>query len=151
GAAAMGAAARGAGAAARNAGAAGPGGARGREARRGRHGGPGPAPAGSSGGADITGPAPTTEPPSPPPTSDPPRSETLTSAGGTVTATCDGAGRVRLTSPDPADGYKVTTFNGGPAGTAEVAFKRGNVTIRMSVTCDDGAPTATTTKTTTTG
>ncbi|WP_433363933.1 serine/threonine-protein kinase [Dactylosporangium sp. CA-152071] len=111
----------------------------------------GPAPAGSSGGADITDPAPTTEPPPPPPASDPPRSETLTSAGGTVTGTCDGAGRVRLTSPDPADGYKVTTFNGGPAGTAEVAFKRGNVTIRMSVTCDDGAPTATTTKTTTTG
>ncbi|MEV4141896.1 hypothetical protein AB0J72_58315, partial [Dactylosporangium sp. NPDC049742] len=110
-----------------------------------------PAPAGSSGGADATEPAPTTEPPPPPPASDPPRSETLSSTGGTVTATCDGAGRVRLTSPDPADGYKVTTFNGGPAATAEVAFKRGNVTIRMSVTCDGGAPTATTTKTTTTG
>ncbi|MFF5228115.1 serine/threonine-protein kinase [Dactylosporangium sp. NPDC000521] len=109
----------------------------------------GPGPTGS--GGDGTDPAPTTGPPPPPTTSDPPRRETLSSAGGTVTAACDGAGRVRLTSPDPADGHKVAAFNGGPASTAEVTFKRGNVTIRMSVTCDDGVPTATTTTTTTTG
>jgi len=80
-------------------------------------------------------------PPSPTPQ---PTDTVLTSAGGTVVAGCQAAGAYLL-SWSPAQGYEVTRVIRGPAAAAKVTFTSLRKLVTMSITCTDGAPSASTT------
>ena len=68
----------------------------------------------------------------------------LTSAGGTVVASCAGA-RAYLVSWSPQQGFGSSGVVRGPATNARVTFTGAQLTVTMVVSCDAGAPTATTT------
>jgi hypothetical protein len=68
----------------------------------------------------------------------------LTSQGGTLVATCAGA-RAYLVSWSPQQGFGTSGVVRGPATNAQVTFTGGQVTVTMVVSCDAGAPTATST------
>jgi hypothetical protein len=83
-----------------------------------------------------------TSPPTPKPTQ--PQQRSLSSAGGTVEATCNPDGLARLLSWTPARSYKVDRVDAGPAASATAVFRHGNNTVQMTITCADGVPSATT-------
>jgi hypothetical protein len=85
----------------------------------------------------VTGPASTA-----PATTTPPadRTKTLSSAGGTVDARCEG-GKATLLSWVPKDSYVVQKVNAGPAVTTAIVFKKKASRIRMTITCVAGVPT----------
>jgi hypothetical protein len=92
--------------------------------------------------APTTQPSPTTREPSPTPAvAD---VKTFTSAGGTVEAKCDSAGKAALLSWTPTDPYQVQKVDEGPALTAAVVFRKPASRIRMTVTCVAGTPTVVT-------
>jgi hypothetical protein len=68
-----------------------------------------------------------------------PVERTGTSAGGTVTAVCDG-GRARLVYWTPAQGFQTHEVVRGPAELARVVFDGPPGEIAVSVTCADGVP-----------
>jgi hypothetical protein len=68
----------------------------------------------------------------------------LTSPGGTLVASCAGA-RAYLVSWSPQQGFGSSGVVRGPAATAQVTFTGGQLTVTMVVSCDAGAPTATST------
>ncbi len=99
---------------------------------------PGPeptAPATATPGATAT-PRPTATQPSPPPAA---ATATLSSAGGTVVASC-AAGTVRLLAWSPAPGYAVDEVEAGPAAEAEVRFIGGGSRLQVEVTCGATGP-----------
>jgi hypothetical protein len=68
----------------------------------------------------------------------------LTSPGGTLVASCAGA-RAYLVSWSPQQGFGSSGVVRGPATKAQVTFTGGQLTVTMVVSCDAGAPTATST------
>ena len=68
----------------------------------------------------------------------------LTSQGGTLVASCAGA-RAYLVSWSPQQGFGSSDVVRGPATNAQVTFTSGQLTVTMVVSCDAGAPTATST------
>jgi serine/threonine-protein kinase len=87
------------------------------------------------------GPVPTTGEPAPTPTTDaPPQERTLSSAGGTVRATCPDATTAQLLSWSATKPYRVGRVDAGPASAAVAVFIRGKQQIRMTVTCTAGTP-----------
>src|SRR5215470_1079917 len=68
----------------------------------------------------------------------------LTSAGGTLVASCAGA-RAYLVSWSPQQGFGSSDVVRGPAANAQVVFTGGQLTVTMVVSCDTGVPTATST------
>jgi hypothetical protein len=63
---------------------------------------------------------------------------TLTSAGGSVVASCDGA-TVRVHQATPAAGFDL--HNGIPARSdVEVRFRNGSADVRMIIRCTNGTP-----------
>lgn len=100
-------------------------------------GGAGPEPTG-------TGPVPTAGPTTPDEQPDP-QQRTLSSAGGSVLATCTTGGAARLLSWEPAETYTVSKVEPGPATRARIAFKNSEHTVRMTVGCTKGVPSAVTT------
>jgi serine/threonine protein kinase len=107
-----------------------------------------PAPGGSTlapGFPPPTTPGPGEPPPPPPPTpTTAGDTETFTSSGGSVTATCTAPDLAKLLSWTVAKGFRVYAANPGPATTATIEFRHGQETVRMSVTCADGRPSSTT-------
>jgi eukaryotic-like serine/threonine-protein kinase len=107
---------------------------------------PGAGPTGNvprTGGTDPAGPPKTTPASSRPASSAPPaggKTKTLSSAGGTVDATCAG-GKVTLVSWAPKPPYEVQRVNAGPIVAAAIIFKNKASRIRMTVTCVAGEPT----------
>jgi hypothetical protein len=80
----------------------------------------------------------------PPPSPDTGGGKVLTSPGGTLVASCAGA-RAYLVSWSPQQGFGSSDVVRGPATTAQVTFTGGQLTVTMVVSCDAGAPTATST------
>jgi serine/threonine-protein kinase len=103
-----------------------------------------PVPGTAAPSAGATLPATPTSPPSPTPKPTQPQPRSLTSAGGTVEATCTADGLARLLSWTPARSYKVDRVDAGPAASATAVFRHGNNTVQMTITCTDGVPSATT-------
>jgi hypothetical protein len=68
----------------------------------------------------------------------------LTSAGGTVVASCAGA-RAYLVSWSPQQGFASSDVVRGPATSVQVTFIGGQLTVTMIVSCGTGVPTATST------
>jgi serine/threonine-protein kinase len=70
---------------------------------------------------------------------------TLSSPAGSVRAGCPGPGTAQIRSWTATKPYKVVdgTTEAGPAPT--VSFKHGNTEVTMTVTCDGGVPSATST------
>lgn len=68
----------------------------------------------------------------------------LTSPGGTIVASCADM-RAYLVSWSPQQGFGSSGVVRGPATNAQVTFTSGQLTVTMVVSCDAGAPTATTT------
>ncbi|MEO3819671.1 protein kinase [Plantactinospora sp. B24E8] len=85
-------------------------------------------------------PATPAEPSSPEPS--PTVERTLDSAGGSVRASCTADGEARLLSWTATSPYRVEQVEPGPARSTTVTFRHGNRTVRMTVTCRDGVPTA---------
>ncbi|GAA0477375.1 serine/threonine-protein kinase [Actinoplanes campanulatus] len=69
-----------------------------------------------------------------------PVQRTLSSAGGTVVATCHPGGDAEILSWKAAGSYKVQSADPGPSGAPSVTFKHGNRRVTMTVSCDSGAP-----------
>ncbi|GGN49990.1 serine/threonine-protein kinase [Actinoplanes campanulatus] len=69
-----------------------------------------------------------------------PVQRTLSSAGGTVVATCHPGGDAEILSWKAAGSYKVQSTDPGPAAAPSVTFKHGNRRVTMTVSCDSGAP-----------
>ena len=104
-----------------------------------------PTPAATSPGAEPTAPATPTATAAPRPTAAQPATPpaaataTLSSAGGTVVASC-AAGTVRLLAWSPAPGYAVDEVEAGPAAEAEVRFIGGGSRLQVEVTCGPTGP-----------
>ena len=95
--------------------------------------------------ASLTGPSsPATRHPAPPRSPGITGGTVLTSAGGTVVASCAGA-RAYLVSWSPQQGFGSSDVVRGPATSAQVAFIGGQLTVTMIVSCGTGVPTATST------
>jgi hypothetical protein len=95
--------------------------------------------------ASLTAPrSPATRHPSPPRSPRTTGGTVLTSAGGTVVASCAGA-RAYLVSWSPQQGFGSGDVLRGPAINAQVTFTDGQLTVTMIVSCGAGAPTAATT------
>ena len=73
-----------------------------------------------------------------------PTSTVLTSAGGTVVATCRPGGAY-LVSWSPAPGYEAGPVVRGPAMTAQVTFNTSGNSVTMTVSCSTGVPTVSST------
>jgi serine/threonine-protein kinase len=85
-------------------------------------------------------------PPPPPATTAAERgTDTFSSSGGSVTATCTQADQAKVLSVTPARSYRVESVNAGPAPTATVVFRHGNRSVHVAVTCANGQPSATVT------
>jgi serine/threonine-protein kinase len=100
-------------------------------------------PASPPAGADPTvGPDPTvtTRPPEYEPTE-----RTLSSAAGSVRATCPSPETAQLLSWTATKPYKVIEGDSDAGPSPSVSFKHGNQQVTMTVTCDDGVPSATST------
>jgi serine/threonine-protein kinase len=69
---------------------------------------------------------------------------TLSSAGGTVQAVCTSSGLAHLLSASPAKSYKTDRLDLTPAAAPIAVFRRGITTVVMTVTCNDGVPSAST-------
>lgn len=85
-------------------------------------------------------PAPTTSPPAPPATTPPNR--TLSSAGGSITVNCPSSATAQILSWTAARSYHLTKVDTAAGPSPAAAFAHGNDTVTMTVTCDDGVPTA---------
>jgi hypothetical protein len=92
----------------------------------------------------IAPPTPKARHPAPPPAPGTGGGTVLTSQGGTLVASCAGA-RAYLVSWSPQQGFGSSDVVRGPAAQAQVTFAGGQLTVTMVVTCDAGAPTATST------
>ena len=68
----------------------------------------------------------------------------LTSAGGTIVASCAGS-RAYLVSWSPQQGFGAGDVVRGPTTSAQVTFTGGQLTVTMIVSCGTGVPTATST------
>jgi serine/threonine-protein kinase len=107
---------------------------------------PGAGPSGNvprTGSTDPAGPPATVPASTRPASSAPPaggKTKTLSSAGGTVDASCAG-GKVTLVSWAPKPPYEVQRVNAGPIVAAAIIFKSPTSRIRMTVTCVAGVPT----------
>jgi len=66
----------------------------------------------------------------------------LTSAGGTVKATCPAATTARILSRTPAHGYHEVSADAGPGAAPFVTFRHGKQDVTMTVTCSAGEPSA---------
>ena len=69
-------------------------------------------------------------------------STVLTSAGGTVVASCESAGAY-LVSWSPQQGYEVLSVARGPAAAPVAKFTDEQRVVTMKVSCGTGVPTAT--------
>jgi serine/threonine-protein kinase len=96
------------------------------------------APAGASPTPSATG-ATTTAPPPPP------QERTLSSAAGSVRATCPAATTAHILSWTATKPYKVTAGDTRPGPAPAVSFKHGGTQLTMTVTCAGGVPSATST------
>ena len=74
----------------------------------------------------------------------------LTSAGGTIVASCAGA-QAYLVSWSPQQGFGSGDVVRGPATSAQVTFTGGQLAVTMIVSCGTGVPTATSTAVTSGG
>jgi hypothetical protein len=93
------------------------------------------APGQSGGFGQTVGP---TDTPDPAPTTGTPTGTTLSSDGGTVFATCT-KNKVSIQQPQPADGYTVKRWEGGPSGVVTVVFD-GPSQVKMKISCSNGTP-----------
>ena len=91
--------------------------------------------------AGVTSAARTTAATTPAPAA--PVDRTLTSAAGTVVATCRAAGTAQLLSWSATKPYKVQSVSAGPARAPAVTFKHGGDVVTMTVSCVDGVPSVT--------
>ncbi|MBW6435623.1 serine/threonine protein kinase [Actinoplanes hulinensis] len=89
----------------------------------------------------TTAPTPTVEVTTTTTTTAAPVQRTLSSAGGTVVATCHPGGDAEILSWKAAGSYKVQSTDPGPSAAPSVTFKHGNRRVTMTVSCDSGAPT----------
>jgi serine/threonine-protein kinase len=105
-------------------------------------GGSGARPTGSA--AAPTGPAPQPSPSVSTTAAAPPEERTLSSAAGTVRATCPSGDTAQILSWSPVKPYKVDRVVAGPAAAPAVTFKQHGTRITMTVTCSGGVPSATT-------
>ena len=64
---------------------------------------------------------------------------TLTSAGGSVVASCDGA-TVRVHQATPAAGFELHNGIPGPGSDVEVRFRNDSSDVRMIIRCANGTP-----------
>ena len=87
----------------------------------------------------ATEPTATTTPPAAPP-----EERTLSSAAGTVRATCPSPGTAQILSWSATKPYKVVEGDDAAGPSPSVSFKHGNTRVTMTVTCDDGVPSSTT-------
>jgi hypothetical protein len=95
--------------------------------------------------ASLTGPSsPATRHPAPPRSPGTTGGTVLTSAGGTIVASCAGA-RAYLVSWSPQQGFGSSDVVRGPTTSAQVTFIGGQLTVTMIVSCGTGVPTATST------
>lgn len=90
--------------------------------------------------SDDGTPAPTVDTPPASPEEPPAADRTLSSDGGTVRASCTAEGDARLLSWTPIRPYQVEQVDPGPATAATAAFRHGNRTVQMTITCVDGVP-----------
>ncbi|MFI1995187.1 protein kinase [Actinoplanes sp. NPDC020271] len=67
---------------------------------------------------------------------------TLSSSGGTVTASCTSDGTAELLSWTAAKTYKLDGVDPGPGPAPTVSFKHGSSVVTMTVACSDGVPAA---------
>jgi hypothetical protein len=104
--------------------------------------GAGPSPQ-AAGQAAVPG-SPAGRPSAAPPSPGAAAGTVLTSVGGTLVASCAGA-RAYLVSWSPQQGFWSTGVVRGPVASARVTFSSGQLTVTMVVSCDAGAPAATTT------
>jgi len=88
--------------------------------------------------------SPATRHPAPPASPGTTGGTVLTSAGGTIVASCAGA-RAYLVSWSPQQGFGSGDVVRGPATSAQVTFTGGQLTVTMIVSCSAGMPTATST------
>jgi serine/threonine-protein kinase len=77
-----------------------------------------------------------------PPTEAAPVEVGLTSAGGSVLASCD-SGVVLVHAASPASGFELHDGIPGPGSIVEVRFRNDSADIRMIISCVDGVPTYT--------
>jgi serine/threonine-protein kinase len=80
-----------------------------------------------------------TQPGTTAPAADVPARVTLTSAGGSVVASCDGA-TVRVHQATPAAGFDLHNGIPGPGSDVEVRFRNGSADVRMIIRCTNGTP-----------
>jgi len=97
--------------------------------------------------APAPGPVPTTAGPAPATSSTPqppaePAERTLSSAAGSVRATCPGAGTAQILSWAATKPYKVSQGDREAGPSPSVSFKHGARQLTMTVTCSDGVPSA---------
>jgi serine/threonine-protein kinase len=92
--------------------------------------------------AAVEPPSPTTRVVPPPTSTTAPSRRTLTSAGGTVTATCATATTAEILSWSATKPYKTVTVDTAPGPAPKAQFRHGNDRITMTVTCTDGIPSA---------
>ena len=91
-------------------------------------------------GGPGPGSAPASVTPTRPATSGPaPAQATLTSAGGSVVASCDGA-TVRVHQATPAAGFELHNGIPGPGSDVEVRFRNDSSDVRMIIRCTNGTP-----------
>ncbi|GAA2590351.1 hypothetical protein GCM10010435_81250 [Winogradskya consettensis] len=74
-----------------------------------------------------------------------PQERTLSSAAGTVRATCPATGTAHILSWSAIKPYKVIDGDTEAGPAPEVSFKHGNTQVTMTVTCSGGVPSATST------
>jgi eukaryotic-like serine/threonine-protein kinase len=74
-----------------------------------------------------------------------PTERTLSSAAGSVRATCPSPETAQLLSWSATKPYKVTDGDTEAGPSPSVSFKHGNRHVTMTVTCDNGVPSATST------
>jgi hypothetical protein len=100
-------------------------------------------PAATATAATPTTPAPSATHTTATTTPEPPAEErTLSSAGGSVRATCTAPARAKLLSWTPAKSYHLGAVNPGPGSAPAVSFIHGKDVVTMTVTCSGGVPSA---------
>jgi serine/threonine-protein kinase len=90
----------------------------------------------------TAGPEPTVTTTTPPPE---PAERTLTSDAGSVRATCPASDTAQILSWTAKKPYKVVEGDTEAGPSPAVSFKHGNRTLTMTVTCNRGVPSATST------
>jgi hypothetical protein len=71
-----------------------------------------------------------------------PQQRTLSSSAGSIQATCPGADTAQILSWTATKPYKLSEWDKEAGPSPVVSFKHGNTRVTMTVTCDNGVPSA---------